>query len=268
MRYYAKLFVLLFRVNIKAQMEYRMDFLVSVVHILLLQLGNLALIWVILDKFHALNGWSFGEIAFLAGLRLLSHSLFVIFISELAWGLKHYIIDGDFDRFLLKPVNPLFLLLSNKVDLRGVTDLVSGIVILTTATSVLGLQWSLTKLAILVAVVLGALLIELAVYLATSSVSFWVLRLDALSSIVFQFHEQYILYPVSIYGRPIQYILTLLIPFAFINFYPSLYFLDKTSEALFHPVIVYLTPMVGIVCFVVAYGVWRSGIRAYQSTGS
>ncbi|MEM7131515.1 MAG: ABC-2 family transporter protein [Chloroflexota bacterium] len=269
MTFYLQLFLKLLKVNIKAQMEYRTDFLVSVIHILLLQLGNLALIWVILAKFQTINGWGFGEIAFLLGLRLLSHGLFVVFNVEILWGLKSYIIDGEFDRFLLKPVNPLMLLIGNKVELRGLTDFVSGIVILAIATSLLDLQWTFTKLAVLVAVILGSILIEMAVYLAASSASFWILNLEALNSIVFQFHEQYILYPVSIYGRPIQYVLTFVIPFAFINFYPSLYFLNKTSGGLFHPVFAYLTPLVGILSFTLSYVfVWNKGLLAYQSAGS
>ncbi len=268
MIFYIKLFFTFFKLNLKAQMEYRINFIMSIFYILILQLGNIGLIWVVLDSFQALRGWTFGEIAFLVGLRLLSHGLFTLFLPEIHWGLSNYIVRGEFDRFLLKPINPLFLLITNSILLNGITDFSSGIVILLIATKSLGLSWTFSNLLMLLVVVFSGLLIELSAYLATSSVSFWVTNLQTLNFITFQFHEQYILYPVSIYGKPIQYFLTFIVPFAFINFYPSAYFLNKPSSLLFHPYFVYITPMVALISFSVAYLIWKRGILAYQSTGS
>ena len=268
MIFYIKLFFTFFKLNLKAQMEYRINFVMGIFHILILQLGHLGLIWVVLDSFQALREWTFGEIAFLVGLRLLSHGLFTLFLPEIYWGLSNYIVRGDFDRFLLKPVNPLFLLITNGIVLSGITDFSSGIIILWIATKSLGLNWTFINLLMLLVVVFSGLLIELSAYLATSSVAFWVTNLQTLNFITFQFHEQYILYPVSIYGKPIQYFLTFIIPFAFINFYPSAYFLNKPSSVLFHPYFVYLTPIVALISFGVAYFIWKRGILAYQSTGS
>ena len=70
MMFYIKLFFTFFKLNLKAQMEYRINFIMSIFHILILQLGNLGLLWVVLDSFQALREWTFGEIAFLVGLRL------------------------------------------------------------------------------------------------------------------------------------------------------------------------------------------------------
>lgn len=268
MIFYIKLFFTFFKLNLKAQMEYRINFIMSIFQISILQLGNLGLIWVVLDSFQALREWTFGEIAFLVGLRLLSHGLFTLFLPEINWGLSNYIVRGEFDKFLLKPVNPLFLLITNGIVLSGITDFSSGIVILWIATKSLGLNWTFINLLLLLIVVFSGLLIELSAYLATSSVAFWVTNLQTLNFITFQFHEQYILYPVSIYGKPIQYFLTFIIPFAFINFYPSAYFLNKPSSLLFHPYFVYLTPIVALISFGVAYFIWKRGILAYQSTGS
>ena len=266
--FYIKLFFNFFKLNLKAQMEYRINFIMSIFHISILQLGNLGLIWVVLDRFQTLREWTFGEIAFLVGLRLLSHGLFTLFLPEISWGLNNYILRGEFDRFLLKPVNPLFLLITNGILLSGITDFSSGIVILWIATKSLSLNWTFINLLMLLVVVFSGLLIEFSVYLATSSVSFWVTNLQALNAITFQFHEQYILYPISIYGKPIQYFLTFVIPFAFINFYPSAYFLNKPSSLPFHSYFVYITPIVALIFFGVAYFIWKQGILAYQSTGS
>ena len=268
MRFYINLYFKFFILNLKTQMEYRINFMMSIFHILLLQMGNLGLIWVVLDRFHTLRDWTFGEIAFLVGLRLLSHGLFILFMPEISSGLSHYIIRGEFDRFLLKPVNPLFLLISNSILLNGITDFSSGVVILWIATKSLHLNWTFAHFLLLCVVVFSGVLIEFSGYLITSCVSFWVLNLHSLNYITFQFHEQYILYPVSIYGKPIQYFLTFIIPFAFINFYPSAYFLNKPSSLLFHPFFAYFTPFISLISFGVAYLIWKRGMTVYQGTGS
>lgn len=108
MVFHIRLFFKLFVLNLKAQMEYRVDFIVNIFQIMLLQLGSLGLIWVVLDQFHALCGWTFSEVAFLVGLRLLSHGLRILFFPEIQGGVNKHIVSGEFDRFLLKPVNPLF----------------------------------------------------------------------------------------------------------------------------------------------------------------
>lgn len=255
------------RLNVRAQMGYATDFTFSVVQIVLLQFGNLALIFVVVEQFSALAGWGFAQIMFLLALRLLSHGLYVTFALEVSGSLAQYIVRGEFDRFLLKPVHPLVLLMFNRVELRGLTDLVSGVVMLAVSSALLGLSWSLGHLLLLALVVAGAFFIELSVYLLASSLSFWLTNSDALRAVVFQLHEQYLLYPITIYGRPVQYLLTFLLPLAFVNYYPSLFFLGKggTSAALGFAL---LTPVVAALVFFVALAVFHRGVARYESTGS
>jgi ABC-2 type transport system permease protein len=62
--------------------------------------------------------------------------------------------------------------------------------------------------------------------------------------------------------------ITFLVPFAFIKYYPVYYFLDKTGDTLFFPILQYGTPVVGLVLFFLAYQFWRVGVNKYESTGS
>ena len=262
-----ELMLRLARLNIRAQMSYATDFTISVLQIALLQFGNLALIFVVVEQFSALDGWGFAQITFLLALRLLSHGLYVIFALELAGSLAQYIVRGEFDRFLLKPVHPLVLLLSNRIELRGLTDLASGGVMLAVSSTLLELSWSPGRLLLLALVVVGAFFIELSVYLLASSLSFWLTNSDALRAVVFQLHEQYLLYPITIYGSPVQYLLTFVLPLAFVNYYPSLFFLGKgaPNAALG---LALLTPVVATAVFFVALTVFHRGVARYESTGS
>ncbi|RJE86181.1 hypothetical protein D3P07_19060 [Paenibacillus sp. 1011MAR3C5] len=93
-------------------------------------------------------------------------------------------------------------------------------------------------------------------------------RNTSLAQLFLHDFKDFIRYPVSIYPASIQIVLTLVVPYAFINFYPAQYFLNKQDFLLFHPVFQYLTLAVGAVLFTGAILLWRWGINHYHSTGS
>ena len=83
-----------------------------------------------------------------------------------------------------------------------------------------------------------------------------------------QLETEFTRYPLSIYARPVRYVLTFLLPFAFINYFPATYFLDKTDATLGLPIAIGLiTPLIGIVFSLLAYAFWRAGLDRYQGVG-
>ena len=75
-------------------------------------------------------------------------------------------------------------------------------------------------------------------------------------------------YPITIYPKAIQILLTFILPFAFINFYPASLLLGKAVPEGFPAVLPYLTPVVGIICFTLSVLLWNWGLKHYKSTGS
>jgi len=69
--------------------------------------------------------------------------------------------------------------------------------------------------------------------------------------------------PLDVYNPVITFILTFIVPIAFINYYPAELFLGKGFSAF-----AYLTPIVGLISFVIAYNFWKIGLKNYTSTGS
>lgn len=61
--------------------------------------------------------------------------------------------------------------------------------------------------------------------------------------------------------------MTGVLPFAFINYYPTLVMLGKVDEAM-HPLLPYCTPIAAVIVMALGVLVWTLGINRYQSTGS
>ncbi len=78
--------------------------------------------------------------------------------------------------------------------------------------------------------------------------------------------RSFVTYPITIYGAAIQVVLTAIVPFAFVNFYPASVLLDKDGQLL-PGWTGWLTPLVGLAAFLGAYRGWMRGVNRYQGAG-
>ncbi|MBI5814437.1 MAG: ABC-2 family transporter protein [Nitrospinae bacterium] len=252
---------------VRAKMEYRFTFLFMFLAIVVFYLGQLGVVIVALARFTNINGWNAGEMAFLYGLLVFSQGVATALFAPLA-NFESLIISGDFDRYLVRPLNPLAQVVTGSFEINSVAHLMIGSAALYYGSRLAGLEWNLGRLLFFAAVMAGAALIHGGVRLAVSAVAFWTLRNRSLVHMIVYSSKEFVIYPVSIYKMWIQVFLTVVFPIAFINFYPSHYFLAKDPSALFHPYLQYLTPLAGLVVFALAHMLWKKGIDQYQSAGS
>jgi ABC-2 type transport system permease protein len=76
-------------------------------------------------------------------------------------------------------------------------------------------------------------------------------------------------YPISIYSRGVRIVLTFVLPFAFMNYFPAAYFLQKADAGMYlNPAIGLLTPAIGLAWVAASYAFWKTGLSHYQGTGS
>jgi ABC-2 type transport system permease protein len=132
----------------------------------------------------------------------------------------------------------------------------------------LGVPLTFSNVVFLLLTLAGGALIQGAAFIITNTPAFWIVKNNRLQSLFMGIPSSFIRYPISAYNKVIQIILTVVLPYAFINFYPAQHFLRKEEFLMFSPVLQYATPIVGIVLFTAAYQFWKLGIRHYNSTGS
>lgn len=58
------------------------------------------------------------------------------------------------------------------------------------------------------------------------------------------------------------------VPFAFVNYFPVQFLLRKPDMVLYPEVFMYITPIVGLVMYILAYLFWRFSLRYYKSSGN
>jgi ABC-2 type transport system permease protein len=253
---------------IRAKMEYRVTFLFMFAALIFFYLGQLGVILVVLHRFGDINGWTLQEMSFLYGLLVFSQALTTLFFSSLI-GFEAFVVQGGFDRYLLRPLNPLAQMLFSNFEISSLAHLFIGVSALYYGATRSGVVWTPGKIGFFFVVVAGAVLIQGGVRLAVSAICFWTMRNRSLVHILVFSSKEFVLYPVTIFNYWIQIFLTLIFPLAFINFYPSHVFLQRdASQLLFSPTIQYLTPLAGVIVFTLAYLFWKIGVNHYQSTGN
>jgi len=248
-------------------MEYR-GFVIRSALSLIKEIIGIALIWVILDKFHAVKGWTIWEVVFLYGLKQLVVAIYAFFFDN-AGNLDFKVINGELDRILIRPLNPLFHLFAEGASLmKGFSSIILGPFFLVIASYKLGLDWTVIDFLMLLLSVLGGVGVLTGVSLSFSSIAFWTMKSAFILDFIFVFREEFLNYPLNIYGKGIQFMLSFILPLAFINYFPSCFILDKTKEVIISPFLVYLSPLVGILTMLGAYQIWKFGLKNYASTGT
>jgi ABC-2 type transport system permease protein len=260
---HALLFYDYFTQYAKVRMSYRGDFLISLATSFAATIFSLGFVVVLFQKTTQLAGWSRDEVIFLWGFTQIPYGLFnVISLNLYDFG-NNYIIEGKFDRVLLRPVSSLFQVLFETFRIESLQEVATGVFCMWWATRRLGVVWTPGKFGLLIFFGACAAIIYVSIFLLLSTVSFWFEdRIGVHPPVwnVIAFGR----YPLSIYSGVVQFFLCWIIPFGLASFYPSVRLLGRTV----HPEYAPLVPVVAVVFLTLAISVWNFGTRHYSSTGS
>jgi ABC-2 type transport system permease protein len=247
----------------KVRLAYRFDFLVAVFTMTLATVFGVLVVFLMFAPVRQLLGWNFWEVLFLYGFSLLPLSLFNTLSINLYYFADNYIVQGKFDRVLLRPVNSLFQILFEQFRLEALGDFALGIFLLLTCAHRLGLSIGMLGwLWLAFASVCGAA-IYLAVFIALTSVSFFMEDRVGVMPPVYNMLA-FGRYPMDIYNGFIRFLLTWLLPFAFATFYPTANLLRAGDYRLY----AWLLPVITAAFLTLAILLWNRGIRNYSSTGA
>jgi ABC-2 type transport system permease protein len=253
-------------IAIRSRMQYRSDFLVGLLGVLILNFVNLALIYVMINRFQALAGWRFWEIVMLYAMWLTSHSVYAVFFWHLS-DLEEDILHGRMDQFLVRPCSTLVQFLGKEVNYFGVADVIFAVTAFSLAYTNLGQHWSPLQWAYYGIALLAGLAIETSIAWMIGSISFWTGRSWAIYRIQMNFALLSQQYPIDIFGLWYRIFVTGFLPIAFINYFPLTILLGKPS-ALNVPWLGLLSPVVAIVLVLAAWAVWKRGLAGYTSSGN
>lgn len=251
----------------RSQFQYRANLLVMLVAGAAYQGIGLAFIWAVVARFGAIGGWSLSDIAFVYGVRLAGHGLFVVFAGQI-FLLDTLIQEGEFDRYMTRPVGVLTQLLTRFVYLPQLGDLLSGIAILVVAATSVSVAWNPLTVGYVVLAVLAGAMIEAALQILVASFAFRRFYTRSLRAAMDDVFTNFAGYPVKIFPALARLLLTFVIPLAFLAYFPSSVLVGRGATLYVPEWLAAASPALGPLLLAVAYTAWRRQMRHYSSSGT
>jgi ABC-2 type transport system permease protein len=263
MKRHLRLFLLYFAQYTKVRLAYKADFIIAFFSSMTATVLGFGFVLVLFTKIPRLQDWTFNEILFLYGFSLIPLGFF----NVISWNLydfgEIYIIEGRFDRVMLRPVDTLFQVAFEKFRLESLQEVVTGLLVIWIAGQRMHLSWHAADFFWLAVTVICGAAIYFSVFLILTAVAFWFEDRVGIVPPVFNMLN-FGRYPLTIYNVFIQFMLSWIIPFGFATFYPTTHFLGREAFNTYF----YLVPVVATGFSLLAVFVWNKGVANYSSTGS
>ena len=264
---YFKLYFLLAGAYVHSRLQYRLSFWLMCVAIIVGEACMLGLLGALFAKFRTLDGWTWTEVIFLYSLGNLAYSLMRVLGSQLD-DFDRYIVRGDLDIVLIRPLPPLFYILASRVELIHVSRLLTSIVVFTVASHLLHLRWTVSVIIFVITTIFSGGIIMFTLILISATVALWTTKSGKLTDILTGATKEAANFPISIYPLAVRVLLTFILPVAFVTYYPAQRLLQKNEFLGMPEYFQFGAPFVAVVLLFFSYVLWRLGLRRYHSTGS
>ena len=253
--------------RIRADWQYRASFIGYTITQGLITFLDFLQIAVIFGQVDQLVGWSVAEVAFLYGASSVAFFLGDVFISQVERGPQR-VRAGTFDALLIRPLGTLFQLCADDFAFRRMGKLIQAVAVLAVAMTAVDVAWTPARIGVFVMMLVAGTVIFSSIWVITSSVAFWMVEGQEIMN-GFTYGASFVTeYPLQVMTRWLRWLFTFVVPAAFVNFFPTLYLLDKPDPFGFPGWVRFTSPVVAVLLFLVARAAWFGAVRHYRSTGS
>ena len=248
--------------HLKSELEYRMSFIISFLSQILIFFSYYFVIIALFSKFDNIKGFTLYEVLLCFSIIQFGFAFNEVF----ARGIDKFdklIIEGGFDRLLLRPKNLILQVLCSDGDFVKVSRLIQAIIVLVIALINLKVEITFLKVICLILMLMASCVIFFGIFLLAASYCFMTVQGLEVRNVFTDGGKHMAQYPIGVFKKGFVFFFTFIIPYAFVNYYPLLYFIGKNDNILyaFSPVVVFLYL---IPCFIVFY----MGVKKYEGSGS
>ncbi len=247
---------------LRSQMQYRASFIMTAIGQFLVSFSVFLGIYFMLQRFNAIQGFTYSEVLLCFGIMLAAFSLAECFVRGFdAFG--GIISNGEFDRILVRPRNEILQVLGSRIEFTRVGRLLQAVLVLVYAVSNAGIFWSFDKVVTVVLMLIGGVTVFSGLFIIYASICFFTTEGLEFMNILTDGSREFGKYPLSIYGDGLLKFYTYVVPIALFQYYPFLFLTGRSENVLYM-----FLPLSGFVFMLPCLMFWRFGIRHYRSTGS
>ncbi len=258
---YGRLAAIFTGASISAQLEYRANFVTSLLGALLTAGGALFGLLVLTGDQQSVGGWSFHEATVVVGLVTLVQGFIGGVLYPNLNKIAEAVRTGTMDFTLLKPIDTQFLVSSRNVNMFPLLNIAIGIAVI---------GWAIPRIpgASALGVVLGAVLVAAAltivysVWFLLTTTAFWFVKVENITELfngVFRAGQ----FPVAVFPGWMRFLFTFIVPIAFITTVPAEAITGRVSVGS----VIGAVAVAGVL-FAVSRWMWSRAVGAYTSASS
>jgi len=222
-------------------------------------LSSLGLIFMyaLFSNINSIAGWDRGACLWLWGLAEVSSGMAQCLFAGIVSSNREYLLNGKLDRLLLRPINPLFQIIGERLSLAGLPLAIMGLLMM-----ILGqVEHPLGAISLLMmcTAILGGIALMGALLIAMSAIGFIAHHTGTMSGLLIQ-AISFSRYPMGIFPTPLRWAL---FPMALLSYLPVGSILKYDG---LHSWGV-LQPLIAMCCLLISYQWWMLLSQHYRSTG-
>lgn len=247
---------------VRGTMQYRASFFLTAVGQFLVSFNVFLGIFFMFRRFSSVKGFSYHEVLLCFSIVLLEFSL----AEMCARGFDLFpnlVRRGEFDRIMVRPRSPILQVLGSRFELTRIGRMLQAVVIFIYGIWASRVDWTWLRVMTVVFMLIGGCALFSGLFLIYAALSFFTLEGLEFMNVFTDGAREYGKYPVNIYGKRMLQFSTFIVPYGLVQYYPLLYLLGRVDS----PVYCFL-PLLAVLFLAPCYGLWRFGMRHYQSAGS
>lgn len=272
---YLKLYFQFLILQFKSMMEYKTDFIIGLFSVVISQINTFILTIMIFTQMDNLAGYTIYEIFLMYGFFVLVKGIDHFYndnIWSFAW---NKIKDGRFTEILLRPINPIFYIVMERIEINGLSEIVIGLIIVLRSMHLLEIHLSIINIFFLMIILLCGLAVFFSIKLLFSAPAFWTVCCGEFMTAGVEISNS-AKNPLTVYkNRIIKNILLYIFPFPIAAYFPAIFCLNKTSDVFGLvnkgirgcEIVLYSALTAGIL-LIVSIGVWYKGLQRFEPTGT
>jgi len=257
-----KLYIESLKQHFKKELEYKASFILNFIGQIFVYFTYYFIIIAMFQKFNNIKGFTLYEVLLCFSIINFGYSINETFFRGVD-RFEDLIINGTLDRLLLRPQNILFQVMCQEMDFSKISRILQSLFILVLSLIKLKITLNTEKIMLLILMLLGSILIFYSIFVLMATYCFITVQGLEVKNLFTDGGKHVAQYPIGIFNKSFIFIFTFIIPYAFVNYYPLLHFLDKNDNILY-----YFSPLLIIIYLIPCIYLFNLGLKKYNSVGS
>lgn len=261
---YVKLYLTLAKGSLMSKMVYKANVIIGILAFLFGQVTSLVTLYVLVASVPHIDGYNIWQVGLLFGITNMAVGIDHLLTDRL-WTVAYWEVKmGKMDHMFLRPLPVLFQVIASEVQLEAFGEIIIATALIALCIGNAGVTITLGSVMLLILGIISAAIIISSFKVLVASLAFKFKRSGPLLQFIYNF-TGYTKYPMKIYPKFIQGLLTFVIPLGLCLFYPFENLINPAENGwLVALAIVAFTCVFSSVCIFV----WSKMIKLYESTGT